>query len=464
MTPSGAWLTSAVVLIGFTASVLAQTQTPAPVRAIDAANTTVLSPDQARVAARKLLAVGHAKAAQDVLEVLVSRDPDDAVSHTLLAHAHRMQGNHDAATFAARTAWQKADQDQVKYAAALAAAQSLAKDDKEMRAQIWLRRAAHVAPDDARRARAIRDYRFVRDTSPWSTRFRFGITPSDNVNNAPRDNTYILGGLVFVDEDAVPLSGVEINAGADLRYNFNISQTQRDFVELSWDQTRVVLTDDNVPEDVSASDFTYTKLETTLGRDWQSSAEAPRRTASLGYGRIWYGGEHLSDELSLSYRQRQARPGGSHLWWHAKVGYADRQDNDLRSGTTSAVGVGWRFPFEGGAQLVLSADVSSTDTDSSISDHESLALSTSYTLSARPMGVLTTFTGQAKFRRYDTPVYGVDARSDDEFTLSTSMLFTGFDTYGFAPKVTVSANRTNSNVSLFETQSVGVSIGFESVF
>ena len=113
---------------------------------------------------------------------------------------------------------------------------------------------------------------------------------------------------------------------------------------------------------------------------------------------------------------------------------------------------------------MLSADVSSTDTDSSISDHESLALSTSYTLAARPMGVLTTFTGQAKFRRYDTPVYGVDARSDDEFTLSTSMLFTGFDTYGFAPKVTVSANRTNSNVSLFETQSVGVSIGFESVF
>ncbi len=423
-----------------------------------------LTPDEARLAAGQLLSTGRAAAAQDILTVLVLRDPEDAASLILLAYAHRLQGNMDQARKAGRAAWRYAKNDFEKYGAALAVAKALSKDNQKSRAQLWLRRAAHVAPTDAMRAVAVRDYNFVRLTNPWSVNLRFGVTPSDNVNNAPRDNTFVLGGLVFVDPSAVPLSGFEVRTGADIRYNFNISQTRRNFAQISWDQTWIVLTDNNVPDGVSASDFTYTKLEATVGQDWQISADAARHTVSLSYGRIWYGGDHLSDEITARYRQTRRVGDSARLTFYGSLGYAERQDNDLRSGTTAALGTVWTRPLENGAALSLNAELGQTDTDSGILNHDVLSLGATYVLGVQPMGATTSVSFAGKFRRYDEAVYGPDPREDDSFTLSTTLFFKDFDTYGFAPKVTLSASRTDSNVSRFETENIGLSIGYQSVF
>ncbi len=52
-------------------------------------------------------------------------------------------------------------------------------------------------------------------------------------------------------------------------------------------------------------------------------------------------------------------------------------------------------------------------------------------------------------RAYDDPLYGPDARQDLRGTLSASLLFVDFDTYGFAPKLTLEATQTNSNITRF---------------
>lgn len=427
---------------------------------------TILTPDEARLTAGQLLSTGQVAAAQDILTVLILRDPEDAPSLILLAYAHRLQGNMDAARTAARAAWRHGTQDYERYAAAIAMAQALSKDNQKSRAQLWLRRAAHVAPTEALRARAVRDYSFVRLTNPWSVNLRFGVSPSDNINNAPKDNTIALAnGAVLVNRASVPLEGFEVRTGADIRYNFNISQTKRNFAQLSWDQAWVVLTDNDVPEGVSASDFSYTKLEATIGQDWQASAEAARRTVSLSYGKIWYGGEYLSNKVTARYRQTHRLGETQTLSLYGSLGYTHRLDKDQRSGTSATLGTVWTQQLEDGAVLSLNAEVGLTDTDSRLLDHEALGIGATYVLAAQPLGAVTSFSVNGKFRRYDAAgVYGPDARADDGLSVSTSLFFKDFDTYGFAPKLTLSASRTDSNVPQFETENIGLSIGYQSVF
>ena len=67
-------------------------------------------------------------------------------------------------------------------------------------------------------------------------------------------------------------------------------------------------------------------------------------------------------------------------------------------------------------------------------------------------------------RRYDDPLYAPQARRDVKATVSGSLLFVDFDTYGFAPKLTLEASRTNSNITRFETKNFGLNIGFQSLF
>jgi len=423
-----------------------------------------LAPQAARAAAARLLTEGYPRATLDVTAVLLERDPQDVDALILRAHAQRTLQDNSGAQVSARKAWQYSTEGVQKYEAARVMAQALSSDDRKSRAQLWLRRAAQVAPTEQLRNRAVRDYQYVRFTNPWSVKFRFGIAPSDNVNNAPLDNTVILGGLLFEDETAIPLSGVEISTGVDLRYNFNISRTRRNFVLLSWDQKRVVITDDDKPLEIDEDDFRYTKLEAALGRDFKTAADAPSNTVSLSLGRIWSGGDHLADEVRVRFRQTHKLADGATLNWYSTFGYADRQDNADRSGITSTLGATWSRPVGGGSRLALSAKLSRTDTDSAVVTHDAVTLGATYTLGRPVLSAVATFSAFGTFRRYDDAVYGPDPRRDDGAVLSTSLFFKDFDTYGFAPKVAFTARRTNSNISSFDTRDIRVSIGLQSVF
>lgn len=423
-----------------------------------------LTPQEARIMAARLLTTGQPQAALDVTSVLVKRDPDDGPSLIVQAQALRTLGRYGPAQEAARRAWAVSTHPLDRYASALAMAQALSSDGHKTRAQFWLRRAGDVAPNPRLKARAARDFAYLRKTNPWSVNFSFGITPSDNVNNAPRDNTVILGGLVFTNPSAVPISGFEIRSDVELRYNFAEEPKKRNFVSLLWTESHVVFSDDNVPVGVEASEFSYRKLETTLGRDFTAGPGKPRQTVSVSLGRIWSGDSTLADEIRLDWRQRYARPEGRRFAWDASLGYSDRKDNDIRSGITSTLGAQWSRPLENGGRLGWQTEVGRTDTDSSALTHTRLNLGVQYTHPKPVMGAIAQVGMSAELRRYDDPLYGPDARRDTKATLSTSLLFVDFDTYGFAPKLTFEASRTESNVSRFETQNLGLQIGFQSLF
>ena len=87
-----------------------------------------------------------------------------------------------------------------------------------------------------------------------------------------------------------------------------------------------------------------------------------------------------------------------------------------------------------------------------------------YTLGKPIMGAIAQLTADVQARDYDDPLFGPDARQDFRTTLSASLLFVDFDTYGFAPKLTLEATQTNSNITRFETRNFGLQIGFQSLF
>lgn len=429
----------------------------------EAQNQLEMSPDEARLAAAGLLTSGQPQAAVDITSVLIRRDPEDGPSLIIHAQALRTLQRYDLAQQASRRAWAASEHPLDRYAAAIAMAQSLSSDGRKTRAQWWLRRAVEVAPNPRLKERAARDFAYLRRTNPWSVDFSFRITPSDNVNNAPRDNTYILGGYTYTTAD--PVSGFEIRSDIYLRYNFAEEATKRNFLALGWTENHVVFSEDDVPPELEASDFSYRKLETTIGRDFTSGPGKPRQTVSLSLGRVWSGGNTLADEVKLNWRQTYTRPKGRRFAWDASLGYSDRKDADIRSGFTSTLGAQWSRSLQNGGRLGWQAAVSRTDTDSSALTHTRLNFGVQYTHPKPIMGAIAQMGMSAELRRYDDPLINLpEARRDARATLSTSLLFVDFDTYGFAPKLTLEASRTDSNTPTFETQNLGLQIGFQSLF
>lgn len=428
-----------------------------------AQNQLELSPDEARLAAARLLTAGQPQAALDITSVLISRDPEDGPSLIVHAQALRTLQRYDQARQAGRRAWATSTHPLDRYAAAVAVAQSLSSDGHKTRAQLWLRRAVEVAPNPRLKARAARDFAYLRRTNPWSVQLSFRVTPSDNVNNAPRDNTYVLGGIAYTTAD--PISGFEIRSDLYLRYNFAEEATKRNFLAFGWTENHVVFSDNNVPASLEQSDFSYRKLEGTIGRDFTTGPGKPRQTVSLSLGRVWSGGNTLADEVRVNWRQSFTRPKGQRFSWDASVGYSDRKDADIRSGFTSTLGAQWSRPLENGGRLGWKTALSRTDTDSSALTHTRLNLGVEYTHPKPVMGALAKVGMSAEFRRYDDPLNNLpEARRDTKATLSTSLLFVDFDTYGFAPKLTLEVSRTDSNLPIFETQNLGLQIGFQSLF
>lgn len=424
---------------------------------------TSLSADEARFLAADLVRQGQSKAALDVLSVLLVRDTRDANALIISAQAHRRLRDFPAAQASARSAWKHAETPNQHYGAAMAMAQALSQDNKKTRAQLWLRRAAEIAPTPELEEKAISDYRFVRVTNPWSVRLSFGLSPSDNVNNAPRDNTYVIGPLTLTDPTAVPLEGVEINAGLRLRYNYDTETTRRNYVAFRWSETQVILTDDTVPTGVSDSDFNYRRLAFAHGWDRMSGPKAPRRNTEIEVASTWYGGNQLSTDLTLAYQQQRRLQSGDGFHWSTSLTYTDRQDSDLRSGFIARLGATYSLGLDTG-RLDLIGRIDRTETDSAAATHTRVNVGLAYTLGREIMGAQVDFSAMGEFKRYDDPLYIADPRSDNGITLSSSLFFKGIDSHGFAPKVTLSARRVNSNVGRFEIENIGLDVGFQSTF
>lgn len=443
---------------------VASLSTPARATTVDVDKT------EARELASRYLLSGRPDAALSITTALIQSDPHDTEAHIMASHAQRIRAHYDTAKSHAQRAWDSAQTAEHRYLSAMTMAQALSANGQKSAGQFWLRRAAEVAPNENLRARAIHDFRYVRDTNPWHVRFSFGARPSSNINNGARDNRFYYNGLVFVNPDAVPLSGVEFNAGTQVFYR--PSKTERERLSFGLNvQTRQYVLSDSAKRDnpnAKASDYAYSLLEGHVINTWRGEQRTDKmqRITRFGasYGANTYGGDHLSNIFRLWGSNRFGLTERSYITASTSFEKTWRKDNALRDSDFYTLGTTYGYHFQQGGEINLFGRLGDQRSQSNAVSHNNLRLGLIYRPNTRIIGGLPSVTLAYEGRDYDRPRELNVPRRDTKYTAAVSVMMDQWDLYGFAPEISFSYSRNNSNVPTYETLEYGVNFGIRTLF
>lgn len=425
-----------------------------------------LSLEQSRVLAIGLVQGGKPAAARAVALMLLRADPADVTALIVLARAARDLGQSDQAIAAGRRAFRLAEGGPDRFAAAMVTAQALSAGDRRGAAQFWLRRAAQVAPDAARRAVAVRDFGYVRSRNPVSAQLSFGATPSSNINGGPTTPTVVIGGFEFINPDAVPLSGVGVNLGASVGYRIDTGPRSHVEIGIAARTTQYVLSSGAriAMPDADAADYATAGLDGSLTWQQASADRAGRVQVSLSGGQDWSGGAVLAQSWSLSGRIDRAISPVTRLGFHLTATSTRRTDEALRSSRQAEAGLRWSRALASGDGLAVTAVLARSWSDAASIAHRSLAVGVDYQVGRPVGGMEVAVVLKVEARDYDRPLYTATPRADLTVEAGVMLTVRAAEFYGFAPQVGVVAARTRSNVAMFDTERIELRLAVKSVF
>lgn len=433
----------------------------------------VLTVDEMRAAAGQSLKQGNPKQAEALATALLLRDKNDLTALLVRGRALRDLGRLPEAREMTRRAWRLSESKADKYATALITAQVLSSQNKRTRAQWWLRRAAQHAPNDALRARARRDFGYVKQQNPWKTDITFTFAPNSNINNgSARDWTrlnYAISEILHgepleyeLSPEAQAIAGIEIGGALRSRYRFHQTPVSAHDAKFSLLYRTFNITDDLENSDASGSDFAFGSVSLGYGYRRFVLDKKGEFAADIEAGQSWYGGNRyasflrtqVQQTLALS-RRRQLRFGGEaeRQWGQATP---DRDTLGLSASITQAFASG----SSGFAGLYLTRTYS-PDRDNEYSE---VLMRTGLALRKPVMGAQIQFGLGAGWRDYDISRHSRDGRQDKRIFADVTATFKDIDYYGFNPALTLSATHTDSNIGLYDVNRVGVSIGIKSAF
>ncbi|MEP1768618.1 MAG: surface lipoprotein assembly modifier [Sulfitobacter sp.] len=455
-----------------------------------AAQTVQLSAAQMKEAAAQSLRNGDTAVALRLADALLLRDPDDVTALLIQSHSLRKIGKLSDAQKAARAAWQNAEQDKDQFSAAMLMAQALSSDGKRTRAQLWLRRAAEVAPTKGHAAKAARDFRYVRRQNPWQTQLSFTLAPNSNINNgSSRDSSSLLYELlnpfgiaganeVSLGAASKALSGIEAGGALQTRYRFHqtestahdlrfglsyrtyqLSQSSKDDLEAE-DAERIARGED--PRNIKGSDFSYGTVQLGYGFKKLRADKRGEFSLTADVGQSFYGGSRYNHFF-------QARAGQSyHKDAKSKFNYGlstkiERSENNEQQNLLS-VNVGLSRKLSAGNGLYLGAVLSTKNADLDRLEYDEFSLRSGYVLGREILGTKLQFGLNTSYRDYDVSLHDPSGRRDFTVAAEVTATFKQIDYYGFNPTVSFSAATTNSNIGLYDVNRVGLGIGVASSF
>lgn len=436
--------------------------------ASDLQNDVAYSPSDIRQFAIQALLQGDAQTAFDLTTALLMRDPSDVDALLLRSRAARNLGDTQTAKSAARDAWKAADTDRTRYAAALANAQALSSAGARTRAQWWLRRAIQLAPSADLKAKAARDFRYVRGQNPWSTQLSFSVSPSSNVNGGSSSETVSIYDLPFdfvLQGTSRALSGIEYSFGFSTRYDLKKSAKSRTSLSFAASHKTYTLSEEakDIAPDAKGSDYALTELSAGISQDWISPSGRYALNGQLGVDKVWFAGDPLSQSVTLTGGARyaftqnlSARLSAAHEW---QDGLGGRDDADVLRGTISTT---YRLPTGDG--IMLSIGQTTSASSAPYLDYDETSASLSFGLAKPIWGTRLQLGLDGRHRHFDATTVSFGDRDDFTYGAQATVTLERFDYYGFVPTVTLRAEETDSNLAIYDKDSVDIRIGLKSRF
>ena len=413
-----------------------------------------------------LLSQGRARSAHAILTELYKHNAEDPEILITLSRASRALGRSQEAIRLARDAFDLSDTAALRFLSARTMAEALAANGQHTKAQIWLRRAGQYAPTPAAKALIRRDYQYVRSRNPWAFRFSTSVSPTDNVNDAPTTDEIVIGGLVFVDPTARPISGLVFSFSAQATYRLPATETRQTEASLGFDMQRVQLGSDaeTINPELENQDFSADRL--TLG--WSGRFRNPDSggvyDASARVFADWNGGSRSQNGVAVEGGYSWTPVPRNLIRVGAGIEYLDRLDRPIRSSTSYSLSGKWSRQLQNKDVFSLSVTLSESDSESSAVAHYSTRLRASYYLSKPVAAAQIGFVADFRNTLFDTPLYSADRRQDDGMSLSANATFKDWGIYGFAPVLELKHERVQSNVARFDRGATYLSISFRSTY
>jgi hypothetical protein len=432
-----------------------------------AAQNVVLDPDEMRFLAQQALSTSNPEIALNLTSALLARDPGDVQALILRSQALRDLDRIGEAARDAKAAWNGASTDQLRFGAAMVMAQALSSGEKRTAAQLWLRRAAEAAPDDAARELAERDFSYVRSRNPWVLQFTFSVTPSSNLNNGSTSDVFDFYGFPLeITGDGKALSGFETALGLTAIYRLvptEYALSKLRFSVFAMEPTLSSEAQEQAPE-ARGSDYAYSNIE--LGYETEIKAPGSDVTYDLAasIGHNWYGGSDLSDTFRLSFGLQ--KPLGASTLGFIEIN-GERQsriDDAENSADILGISAGFSHILANNDQVNLTVSRSETNSANDETAHDTWKARLGWNPSRTVGGV--TVSGGVSFEAsdYDLSRYSPDGRHDEKLSIDVSVGLPNIEYYGFSPRIDLNAGQTKSNVGLFDTREMGLRIGIDSTF
>lgn len=350
--------------------------------------------------------------------------------------------------------------------AALVIADYHASNGRFLVAKLWARRAYALGDSPQERQAIAALYKRIEAASPISASARLSFAPSSNVNNGGETKIIVIGGFPFVFGDSsLRLSGIEATGGATLSYKIN--QTSRSLTEAYGDVSfRKVWLDsrsEDLAPEVSNSDFDQLGLSAGLRHSWQAAPALGPTSASLSFGRGYVAGAQVTDWRAIELRQVVFQRDQRSLGLSFAARADDRLDTAINSSTSRRIGATYQHGLAGGQALTFQIAANDVNSNSALVWKDEASASVS--IGRIRLGPIEAAAGlDAAIADYPGWILTPGGRRDVSTGLSLEVTYGAISVLGFSPTVVLSARHTDSNIDVFDRQSLSVGLSFSSNF
>jgi hypothetical protein len=417
-----------------------------------------------------LLQTGDVVSALAVANEIVFENPNDSRALVLLGRTQIAANRPDLARATARRAWWVSRRmPDLQFDAARLGARAAADQQRFGAARIWLRLAADVASNPARRVAIAESMAAVRQMDPSSMQLSFAIIPSSNINGGSSADILIVDGIetpLALSGDARALSGLEarIDIAKSWRLSQDVGGTTLLGFRVSGAGFRLSKTAREQAPDVTGADFATATAELSLSRVISQPTHQLRYRGTLG--RAWHGGSPESVRLRFDVGLvNSISPSlSSELQALIEGRVADGTQTTSTAASFSGT-LNWKFRTSELATALTLTHVNAPEKPND--EYQGAALSFTYAPDPQARIIEPTITLTSSVTHFDTVlnnVFGNRGRTDLRLAIDVELELPRAERFGFVPAIAISGSRTWSNVSRFDGNEVALSFRFASSF